>query len=131
KETTLDMGPIGKYATTYKYTYEGQEDKLDKIKVDTTLKYSAPSEKAGGQLPFRIKNADLTSKEKESTGAIWFDREKGRIAKSSMKLKLEGSLTIEIGGMETRGELNQTQDSERKTSDTNPRGKKQGPPGGR
>ena len=41
QKTKLDMGPIGSYENTYKYTYEGKDEKtkLDRIKVDTTLKY--------------------------------------------------------------------------------------------
>ena len=45
KNATLNMGPIGTYKTTYKYTYEGKDEKnpkLDKIKVDTTLEYTPP-----------------------------------------------------------------------------------------
>src|SRR5262249_44600534 len=42
RKQTLNMGPIGTYDTVNKYTYEGKDGKLDKIKVDTTLKYAAP-----------------------------------------------------------------------------------------
>ncbi len=46
KETTLDMGPIGKYKNEYTYTYEGPDSatKLDKIKVDTKLTYTPAGE---------------------------------------------------------------------------------------
>jgi hypothetical protein len=124
RKSELNMGPIGKYENTYKYTYEGKntdakdekEKKLDKIKVETTLKYIAPGDQAaGGGLPFRIKGADLKSK--EGTGTILFDAEKGRIEKSNMSLKLEGKLTIEIGGQTTEVDLSQTQTTNVETSD--------------
>jgi hypothetical protein len=122
KQSKLDMGPIGIYDTTYKYTYEGKEGKLDKIKVDTTLNYKAPEASAAGQLPFKIKAANLQSK--NATGTIWFDNEKGRLDHSDMKLNLEGKLTIEIGGMQSEVDLTQKQDTKVKTTDQNPVAKK-------
>jgi hypothetical protein len=119
KETTLDMGPIGKYTNTYTYTFDGQEGKLYKIKVDTSLKYMPPDEKSGaGGLPFKIKSAELKST--NATGAVFFDPEKGRVDHSNFKLDLNGDLNIEIGGQTTKVELKQTQDTSVETSDTNP-----------
>ena len=122
KQSKLNMGPIGTYDTTYKYTYEGKEGKLDKIKVDTILNYKPPEPTAAGSLPFKIKTAKLESK--NATGTILFDAEKGRLDSSDMKLTLEGKLTIEIGGMTTEVDLNQEQDTKVKTTDTNPVSKK-------
>jgi hypothetical protein len=122
RKTSLDMGPIGTYHNTYKYTYEGPEGKsstLYKIKVDTTLKYDAPKEGTDSRgLPFKIKSADLTSK--NATGTILFSKDSGRVDKSSMKLELNGTLQIEIGGQTTKVELKQVQTSEVVTSDVNP-----------
>jgi hypothetical protein len=119
KETSLDMGPIGKYKNEYTYTYEGQEKNLDKIDVSTKLTYMPPEkgETIGG-LPFRIKSAKLESK--DSKGVVFFNREKGRVEKSEMSVKLDGTLDIEIGGQQTKVDLNQTQKTEISTSDTNP-----------
>jgi hypothetical protein len=122
RQSKLNMGPIGTYDTTYKYTYEGKEGKLDKIRVDTTLNYKAPEASATGQLPFKIKSANLQTK--NASGTILFDNEKGRLDKSDMKLTLEGKLTIEIGGMATEVDLNQEQQTNVKTTDTNPVSKK-------
>jgi hypothetical protein len=120
RSASLDMGPIGKYDNTYKYTYEGPDEKdkkLQKIKVDTTLVYKAPGETAAGQggLPFKIKSADLKST--SASGTILFNSDKGRIESSTMKLELKGKLSIEIGGTTTTVELSQTQDSKVETSD--------------
>ncbi|HLJ93701.1 MAG TPA: DUF6263 family protein [Gemmataceae bacterium] len=122
KQSKLNMGPIGSYDTTYKFTYEGKDGKLDKIKVDTGLTYKAPDANTAGQLPFKIKAADLKSK--NASGQILFDNEKHRLDSSDMKLSLEGKLTIEIGGMTTEVELNQDQETTVKTMDTNPVSKK-------
>jgi hypothetical protein len=121
KTTVLDMGPIGKYENEYTYTYGGEEKKLDKIDVKTKLKYSPPTKADGiGGLPFKITSAELKSDDKDSKGTVWFDREKGRVEKSTMSLKLEGTLKIEIGGQPTDVTLSQEQTTEVKTSDDNP-----------
>lgn len=123
KENVLDMGPIGKYTNTYTYTFEGPDGKLDKIKVDTALKYVPPDDKAAaGGLPFKIKSADLKST--GATGTVLFSPEKGRVERSSFKLELNGVLDIEIGGQTTKVELKQTQETNVETSDTNPLVKK-------
>lgn len=118
KPTKLNMGPIGTYDSTYKYTYEGKEGKLDKIKVETKLDYKPPDASAAGQLPFKIKAAKLESK--NATGTIKFDNEKHRVDSADMKLTLEGKLTIEIGGMATDVDLTQEQQTKVQTMDTNP-----------
>ena len=121
KKTSLDMGPIGKYENDYKYTYEGKDKdraKLDRIKVETSLKYTPPVEAAGGSsggLPFKIKSADLKST--KADGTILFNPETGRIESSTMKLKLSGTLSIEIGGQTTEVTLDQDQDSSVENSD--------------
>jgi len=124
KDTSLDMGPIGKYENTYTYTYEGPDGtKLQKIKVDTSLNYKAPGDQAGqGGLPFKIKSADLKST--SASGTILFNQDKGRVEKSNMKLELKGKLQIEIGGQQTTVELSQTQESNVETMDDNPVKKK-------
>ena len=119
KQTTLDMGPIGKYTNDYTYTYEGEDKDLDTIKVETKLTYNPPDKTEGpGGLPFKIKSADLKSK--SSSGTVWFNRKKGRVEKSKTDLDLAGKLTIEIGGQSTDVDLNQKQTTEVDTSDKNP-----------
>lgn len=119
KESSLDMGPIGKYDSKYTFTYEGKDDKdkkLDKIKVDTALTYKEPSDAAGaGGLPFRIKSASLKST--GASGTILYNPEKGRIDKSNMNIELKGDLNIEIGGQTTKVDLSQTQATSVETTD--------------
>jgi hypothetical protein len=125
KKSTLDMGPIGTYENTYKYTYDGKDDKekkLDRIKVETTLVYKAPGDNAaaGSTLPFKIKSADL--KTTEAKGHILYDPELKRIEKTQMDLELKGKLVIDIGGQPTEVDLTQKQTSTVETSDKNPFG---------
>jgi hypothetical protein len=125
KPSTLDLGAIGTYETTFDYTYKGQKDGLDEIGVKTSLQYKAPSgdKKNGQQLPFQIKDRSSLSS-KDGTGTVYFSREKGRIEKSTMDMKLEGTLIIEVGNMETSVNLVQSQKSTMTTYDTDPLEKK-------
>jgi hypothetical protein len=129
KESKLDMGPIGEYTNEYTYTYEGADPKdknLEKIGVDTKLTYAPPKKTEGlGGLPFRIKSAKLESK--DSKGTITFNREKGRVDKSSTSIKLTGSLEIEIGGQQTKVDLSQDQTTEVTSSDADPIASKPAP----
>ncbi len=121
KETTLDMGPIGKYKNEYTYTYKGADKNIDKIDVDSKLTYLPPEKTEGvGGLPFRIKKENTKLESKKAKGTILFNREKGRVDKSDMEVELDGTLDIEIGGQQTKVELKQKQKTEVTSYDTNP-----------
>jgi len=126
RKTDLDMGPIGKYKNSYKYTYEGTDGPADKgiqkIKVDTELKYEQPNDASGAGLPFKIKSAALESKNK--MGEIRFNNATGRLESAKTELQLKGKLVIEIGGQTTEVNLDQNQVSTIETTDTNPIPKK-------
>ena len=120
KKTSLNLGPIGSYDVTYKFTYKGKDDKnkeLDKIEVLTTLVYTAPKEAIdGGSLLFKIKAGNLKS-ENPVPGEIKYNPKTGRIEDALIKIKLTGELTVTIGGTDTKVELNQEQTTTIKTSD--------------
>jgi hypothetical protein len=120
RKSVLNMGPIGSYDSTYKYTAEGAEEKdknLVRIKVDTTLKYVPPAASASG-LPFRITEGKLDSK--DASGTVVFDTSKGRVSSSTQTLKLEGNLKIEIAATTSEVKLSQTQTTNVRTTDDNP-----------
>jgi hypothetical protein len=127
RKNSLNMGPIGKYETDYTYTFQGKNknDKYDRIKVETKLKYTPPDAKGQTQLPFKITKADLKSDKKGTTGTILFDTKEGRVVSSDLKLHLTGSLDIDIGGTTTKVTLDQTQTTTVKTTDKNPVAKKE------
>jgi hypothetical protein len=119
----LDMGPIGTYTTTYKYTVKDiEKDKTATLDVVTSLTYAAPAKSSAGGLPFQIVKGELTSK--EGKGTVVFDLAKGRIQSSTMDLTLYGKLTIEIAGQTTEVTLDQTQKSTLNTRTENPVEKK-------
>src|SRR5262249_25904168 len=112
RASKIDMGPLGRYESTYKYTYDGTgPDKLDIIKIDATTKYVPPANNAmaqgqgGGALPFKIVSGDLKSS--SGSGTVKFDASKGRVESSDMTLEIKGDLSIEIGGQVTKVELTQ------------------------
>jgi hypothetical protein len=102
----LDLGPIGSYKTTSKYSYQGTKDNLDRIKVESRSTYTPPARK--GNLPFQITGGALGTP-KTLPGEILFDRARGRLVSASIPINLEGSLNIELGGMNTLVELVQSQ----------------------
>lgn len=118
RDGKLNLGPIGSYKHSETYTLEGTDKDIAKIKVDTNLTYEKPTE-GGEGLPFKIKEANLTSKNPKGTAE--FDIKKGRLESSNKELELEGTLDIEIGGIGTKVELKQKQTTTVKTSDTAPK----------
>jgi len=120
KKSVLEMGPIGKYTTLYKFDYKDSKGGIAEIGVKTDLKYDPPTGKDSKEgLPFRIVDATLKSKE-GAGGAIKFSVEKGRIASSDMEMTLEGDLSIEIAGQTTKVNLLQKQKSSLVTKDEPP-----------
>jgi hypothetical protein len=118
KRRQMDMGPLGTYQIASRYTYAGKECELDRIKVESSLKYGLPAPQEGvGGVPFRIEKAALGGKE---TGALFFDRARGRVARAESNQKMNGKLTVLIGGQKTIVELSQTQQTMVQTSDVSP-----------
>jgi hypothetical protein len=117
--SVLALGPIGTYENNYTYKYVGTDEKAkaEKIEVETQITYKAPTGDDTG-LPFKIKSANLSTKDKQTPGVILFDIAKGRLVSSDNTLKLSGTISIEIGTTSTSVELIQDQETKVKTSDT-------------
>lgn len=116
KKSELNLGPIGKYNTTFDFTHEKSEAGKDTIKIKTKLDYTAPADKAG--LPFIIHSADL--KTDSGTGTAVFDRKSGRFDSTEISMNLKGTLEIEVGSMKTKVDLDQKQTAKSTTSDDMP-----------
>ncbi|MBN9122388.1 MAG: hypothetical protein J0I06_25145 [Planctomycetes bacterium] len=123
KKTNLNLGPIGSYELTYKFTYlepdkEGAKKDFDKIEVETVINYTAPKDTTEGLL-FRIKEGSkLTSDPAGSKGVVYYDPRNHRIDEATINIKLKGDLVVVIGGTDTKVELTQEQKTTIKTSDT-------------
>lgn len=108
RKVPINLGPVGVYDVSYKFTYKGKDEKekdKDRIEVDTSLTYKAPAADAEGLL-FKIKSGDLKSANPEK-GWILYDPKAGRIARAQVKLKISGTVTVVISGTDTAVELNQ------------------------
>jgi Family of unknown function (DUF6263) len=90
RTSKLDLGPIGTYEAKHKYTYEGTDGKLDKIKLRSTLEFQPPAE-GGEGAPFKIKKAAVNS---DGGGVMLFDRAQGRVVSLEFTQKVEGAATV-------------------------------------
>jgi RNA polymerase sigma factor (sigma-70 family) len=117
RKTNVDLGPLGTYQATHVYTYEGQEGKLERIAVETTLKARPRPAKDAGQ-PSAIKNAKL--ERASGTGTILFDAAAGRVVRLDLESSLDGPATIVSGREEVGVVLGQSQRIRVRTTDANP-----------
>ncbi|MBX9623002.1 MAG: hypothetical protein K2X82_04230 [Gemmataceae bacterium] len=123
KKQTLNLGPIGSYEVTYKYTYKGKDPTqkdLDRVEVAPTLTYKPPADAPDGLL-FKIKEGKMESKPldpDQPPSVILYNPATGRLARATISLKLRGELTVTIGGQDTKVELEQRQTTTIEGSDT-------------
>ncbi len=101
----LNMGSLGKYKSTQKFTYQGQQKDRDVIHSKISLEYSSPNNDQG-QLGFKIQKGDLKG---HGTGKILFDNNNGLLDRTQQTLYLNGQLVIEVGGQQHTVDLSQTQ----------------------
>jgi len=107
-ESTLNLGPLGTIKQLNRYTYDGAEGKLHRIKNEPAYTFALPNANApAGGLPFAIKKSDLKST--ESAGWLLFDNHRGVLHSSQVEVKMAGTMSVEIGGQVTEMELTQTQ----------------------
>jgi hypothetical protein len=107
REMKLSMGPLGEFKVDNSFSYEGKEGSADKIGVTAIMSYTAPKEDAGGDLPFSVSKGDLKSE--GAKGTIHFDAGTGKLVKYEMKLRIKGSLTIQVMGNMATMDLDQDQ----------------------
>lgn len=124
KTSILTLGPVGSYELKCKYTYKGKDanqKELDRIDVNSTLKYKVPTEAADGLL-FKIKAGEVNSlastPDLDAKNFILYDPKLGRIVDASLVVKMKGTLTVAIGGTDTNVEINQEVATLVKTKDT-------------
>jgi hypothetical protein len=125
KPLTMTLGPIGSYELKNKYTYKGKdaaEKEMDRIEVASTLVYKAPAAGADDGLLFKIKGGELKSMDQtdaeKAKNFVLYDPKAGRIAKSSLMVKMKGTLNVSIGGTDTTVDLYQEQTTAVETKDT-------------
>jgi hypothetical protein len=112
RHRTIDIGPIGRFDSDWKYTYSGKLGALHEFRLTTKTKYQS-AQKGDKSVPFTIKSADLTFNDGE--GKLTFDAEKGRLQDGSLQMNSSGFITVQMGDETTKVELKQTQTSRVRT----------------
>lgn len=119
KDMPPNMTALGGFKDVNKFTYEGRDGKLDKIKVDTTFTMTPPTAAASAAvLPFKVKSAKLTSK--IFHGTILFDNEKHRMDSMKDKMTLEGKMDLDNGGKLMSVDYAREEKTDVNITDTNP-----------
>jgi hypothetical protein len=104
----VPLGPLGSFTTTRKYTYEGKDEKqnkLDKITFTGTATYNLPRDKDTGPFPFQVTKADL--KMEDIKGTIFFDEAAGRLVGMETRARVKGTMTVVANGNPIETELEQ------------------------
>jgi hypothetical protein len=109
----LRMDPLGEYRVKLRYTYQGPEGRLERIKVESTLQWQ-PFVGSGTDLPFQVKKGLVAGR---GRGTILFDRDRGRVARKELSWEIDGKLTVGIGKQETEVSISQTQSTTVQSSD--------------
>jgi hypothetical protein len=117
RENTIPFGPLGSFKAANEYTYLGMEDGLAKIGLKANLKYYPPKGDQGFSL-FKITRGNLKSE--GARGTLFFDPEKGRLAKYSMAMIFRGALTLDVMGQMIDVDVTIDQSSNSRVMDRNP-----------
>jgi hypothetical protein len=116
-QTSVSMGPLGVMRLVNQYTYDGLVGKLHRIPYKGTVQWlpsNAPA--VGGGLPLKVTKVNLNNA--ESTGTMLFDGEAGMPQSAELNLKLQGTFTLEINGMESNLQVSLTQKQTTNVSST-------------
>jgi len=122
RENVIPFGPLGSFKASNEYTYQGTEDGLAKIGLKAQLNYSPPKGDAGFGL-FKITRGNLKSE--GARGTLYFDVQKGRLAKYSMAMVFRGSLTMDIMGNMVDMDVTIDQNSNSRVLNRNPLSKQE------
>jgi hypothetical protein len=110
KSVTVPLGPLGNFKADNTYTLEGEVKEGQKIDVKAEISYSTPDENQDTGLGFKVTKGELKSEE-GTGGTMIFDAKTGRLVKSDIKVKIKGSMTIEVSGNSATMDLEQEQTS--------------------
>ncbi|MCI0737508.1 MAG: hypothetical protein L0Y72_00595 [Gemmataceae bacterium] len=122
RSSTVDAGHLGKSSLEQRFTYRGGDKELHRIDIGTILVHTTPKARDG--LPFAVIKSDVKST--DSSGTAWFDAALGRIARYETRLRLAGSIVVDVGGQQTTVELEEWRYVTLRTYGRNPWQKKEG-----
>ena len=117
RETKLSMGPLGGFKLNNNFTYTGKKEGGDGIDSKVTMEWTpAKGDGALGGL-FKVVKSDMKG---DGTATYVFDTAKGRPGTTVTKMKMQGTLTIDVGGMELPMMMAMDTTSTSRVLDTNP-----------
>ena len=119
RKVKLNLGPLGTYDNTYKYTYKSLTGDIADIDVAAVVLHPAGADQSGDTLPFKIKEGKIEQAKdpKSNVGTIKFNTKAGRIESADISVKMQGTLKLDIGGSTTEVSLTQDQKTTLKTQD--------------
>jgi hypothetical protein len=120
RNSVIPFGPLGSFKAANEYTYQGTEDGLAKIALKAQLTYAPPKGDAGFGGLFKITKGNLKSE--GARGTLFFDVDKGRLAKYSMAMIFRGGLTLDVMGNSIDMEVSIDQSSNSRVLNRNPLG---------
>jgi hypothetical protein len=119
--TKFPLGPIGSLQLKNNYTYKGKKEGGEEITDKLDMQFMAP--KKGGNLGGALFKTLKTDIKGDGKATFIFDAQKGRLASSNTSMQLQGSMTVEAGGMELQLEMALNVNSTSKVFDRNPKEK--------
>jgi hypothetical protein len=115
-----DLGGGQTITLEKEYTYAGSEQKNDKTLDKVTVKVLSAEYKMDPNAPSPAKVTDAELKVAESGGTYWYDRQLQVFGESQDKVRMTGTLSLEVNGQKLPGELDLTIESGSKTKFTAP-----------
>lgn len=120
RESILPYGPLGSFKLNNLYTFAGKKDGGEMIDHKVTKMDYAPPKGAGLGGLFKVVRGDLKG---EGNSSFLFDAQKGRLVSATTSQKIQGTLKIDAGGMESQIGLEIENSSTIRYHDKNPRKK--------
>jgi hypothetical protein len=106
--------PWGKTTLISRYTYQGKQDGHDRATLADTVKHEPPAPQQG------VVINNLKASSKGSSGALRFDRTRGRLATFGKDVQVEINAALVVNGINSNLKLVCRQQMAIKITDTNP-----------
>jgi hypothetical protein len=113
----VPLGPMGTFEVTSKYAYQGQERDGHLVTGTVDMKFSPPKGD-GGAFPLKITKANF--KDEGSKTRFIFDPQAGRVSRSEAQMRINGSMTMDVNGMEITMNMRMDQNTTSRTLDRRP-----------
>jgi Family of unknown function (DUF6263) len=120
QQTKFALGPLGSIQLKNNYTYKGKKEGGEEISDKLDMQFLPP--KQGSAFAGAIVKMLKTDVKGDGKATFIFDVQKGRLANSTTSMQLQGTMTMEAGGMELQIEMLLNVNSTSRVLDKNPKG---------